>query len=562
MKAVYVHGSYTGMNYDLHSFLTVNRRRFLKKSCGLVMASFGTSVWLRADQRALNANGYAVGEPEVEGVGAKILADGGNAVDALVATALAGAIMQPHQTGIGGYAAQGIFAVDNGSRIASLDANTRAPAAFTKGIFTPDVTGRVPGAKNHHGWLSVGVPGVIAGLKLALDEFGTFSFAEVLEPAIQLARDGFQISAAMATRITNAKASFENDPGTYRLFFPGGVAPKAGSLFKNPELADVLTALAKANSIEPFYRGDIATRIAEGFAMNGGLVTADDLAKYQARIEVPLRLEWEDYTMYTPPLTSGGITVLQTLAIMKALKWDSIQDGGRRLILRMEAMRLAWRDRLTLLGDPEFGPVAQEKLLSKDYASECAQRILSSVKAGKILDPDFSTSTQGGTLSFSACDKDGNIAALTLTHGDSFGSRVTVDGLGLTLGHGMSRFDPHPDHPNAPGPRKRPLHNMVPMIITKGTQPIVAIGGRGGRKIPNAMIEFLTQFVVHKSSFGKSIAAPRLHTEGSRQVEYQKEWPKASINALTHAGYTLKIGGSATLSGVAFEDGQWLADMR
>ena len=519
------------------------------------------SSWVRADLRPPSENGYVVGEPVVEGIGAKILADGGNAVDALITTALAGAITQPHQTGIGGYATHGMFAMDGGRRIAALDANSMAPAAFTKDIFKPDAQGRVPEAKNHHGWLSTGVPGVIAGLKLAMDEFGTMSFGEVLASAIRLAREGFQLPASLAGTMARMKPSFEKDAGTARLYLPGGAAPGAGSLFKNPELAEVLDTLAKANSIEPFYRGDIAQRIAEGFAKNGGLVTKEDLAAYRARLVKPLRLSWGEHTIHTPPLGCGGISVLQMLAILKALKWDTIPDGRERLVLRVEAMRLAWRDRLTLLGDPDFSEVPQAKLLSDDYAAECAEKIRAAVKAGQILEPDFKTSTQGGTLNFSACDKHGNIATLTLTHGDGFGAHVTVDGLGLTLGHGMSRFDPRPEHPNAPGPRKRPLHNMVPMLITKGSQPVVAIGGRGGRRIPNAMLEFLTQHVVRGRPFGEALASPRLHTEGGKLVEHQKAWPKPSIDALNKAGYTVKTGGSATLSGVALENGTWHADM-
>jgi gamma-glutamyltranspeptidase/glutathione hydrolase len=253
---------------------------------------------------------------------------------------------------------------------------------------------------------------------------------------------------------------------------------------------------------------------------------------------------------------------LQILSILKAMKWDTIQDARQRLLLRVEAMRLAWRDRLMLLGDPDFGAVPQAKLLSDDYASECAGQILSAVKAEKIIEPDFSTRTQGGTLNFSACDKHGNMAVLTLTHGDGFGAHVTVDGLGLTLGHGMSRFDVQPDHPNAPGPRKRPLHNMVPVLITKGTQPLVAIGGRGGRKIPNAIFEFLTQHVVKGKPFDESLAEPRLHTEGSKLVEHQPMWAKESVSILKDVGYTIKPGGSALLSGVALENGKWLAGMQ
>ncbi len=503
-----------------------------------------------------------VGEPAVEGIGARILAQGGNAVDALVATALAGAVTQPHQTGIGGYGAHAVIAMDGGKRIAALDANSVAPAAFTAEIFKPNEDGQVPDRKNQHGWLAAGVPGVIAGLKQALDQYGTLRFSDVLQPAIGLTRDGFKVTPALAGVFERQAAGLKKDPGSAKLYLRGGNPPKAGDTWRNPALAQVLMTLAKAESIEPFYRGDIALRIAEAFAKQGGLVTKDDLAAYQAQLVRPLELTWGERTIYTAPLTSGGFTVLQMLTLLKAMSWDRMSGDLTRTHARLEAMRLAWHDRLALLGDPEFSAVPQEKLLSDDYAGEGAQRILAAVKRGQMVDHGVKTTSQGGTLSFSACDRHGNVAALTLTHGESFGAQVTVDGLGLTLGHGMSRFDPQPGHPNAPGPRKRPLHNMVPVVITEGGRPVVAIGGRGGRKIPNAVFDFLVNYVVEKKSFAAAMDAPRLHTEGTTTVEFQKTWPAATTDALAKLGYAMKPGGSATLSGVALENGRWLAGMQ
>jgi gamma-glutamyltranspeptidase/glutathione hydrolase len=250
------------------------------------------------------------------------------------------------------------------------------------------------------------------------------------------------------------------------------------------------------------------------------------------------------------------------LALLRAMQWDKMPADLTRTRARLEAMRLAWRDRLTLLGDPDHASVPLTKLLSEDYAAECAEQILASVKKGRIPDHGLTAHAQGGTLSFSACDKHGNFAALTLTHGNGFGAQITVDGLGLTLGHGMSRFDTHPEHPNAPGPGKRPLNNMVPTIVTRGGRPIMAVGGRGGRKIPNALLEMLTQVLVEGKSFAAAMDAPRVHTEGTAALEFQKEWPAEETEALAKAGYTVKTGGSATLSAVAAENGRMLAAMR
>lgn len=540
----------------------LTRRRFLQGTGAVCAAALVSPVWVRAALRPASELGYVVGEPGLEDVGARILAQGGNAVDALVATALVGAVTQPHQTGIGGYGAHGVFAFDGGKRIAALDANSIAPAAFTADIFKPDASGQVPGRKNQHGWLAAGVPGVIAGLKLALDRFGTMRFSDVLQPAIGRTRDGFVVTPALAAVFSRSEANLRRDPGSAKLYLPGGAAPKAGETWRNPALAEMLMTLAKAESIEPFYRGDIAQRIAEAFAKNGGMVTVQDLAAYQARMVQPLAFTWGGRTIHTAPLTCGGLTVLQILATLQAMGWERMAGEVTRTHARLEAMRLAWRDRLELLGDPEFSAIPQERLLSANYAGECAERIQAAVRGGRVIDHGVKTTSQGGTLSFTACDRHGNVAALTLTHGEGFGAQVTVDGLGLTLGHGMSRFDPRPDHPNAPGPQKRPLHNMVPTVITEAGRPVVAIGGRGGRKIPNAVFDFLVNHVVEQKSFSAAMEAPRLHTEGTTTVEFQKSWPVATTDALAKLGYAMKPGGSATLSAVALEQGRWHAAMQ
>jgi gamma-glutamyltranspeptidase/glutathione hydrolase len=534
----------------------------LMRSAGALAGAFFVPQVVSAATRPESAVGYVVGEPAVESIGAKILADGGNAFDALVATALAGAVTQLHQTGIGGYAAHGIFSLDGGSRIVALDANSTAPAAMREDIFKPDPAGKVPGLINEYGWLATGVPGVIAGLKLVLDNFGTLSFSDVLQPAIRLTRDGFRVSASFSSIIGQATARFEKDAGSRKLYLPDGRPPAAGTMFRNPDLAALLEALAKVNSVEPFYRGDIAQRIAEGFAENGGLVTAKDLAAYQPRLVEPISLKWDDHVIHTAPLTAGGLSVLQILAVLRAMEWEKMPEGIPRTHARIEAMRFAWRDRLALLGDPDFVKVPQARLLSEEYARECADKILAAVKADRILPHDATPRKQGGTLSFSAVDRHGNLAALTLTHGNAFGAGVTVGGLGLTLGHGMSRFDPHPGHPNAPGPGKRPFHNMVPTLITRGGRPVVAIGGRGGRRIPNSILEFLIQFVVLGRPFGAAMDAPRIHTEGSATVEFEKSWPAGESSALAKPGYVVRTGGAATLSAVMLDGGTTRAAMR
>jgi gamma-glutamyltranspeptidase/glutathione hydrolase len=533
---------------------TLSRRAALKTS-GVVTVAALLSPRILIGAAAPDSNtGQIIGEAAAERVGSRVLADGGNVVDAIAAGALAAAVAAPNQTGIGGYGMCAVLALDGGKKITSIDGNSAAPAAMRADTFKPDGSGRVPGRINESGWMSAGVPGVLAGLHLALEKFGTRPFSEIVQPAIEIVRNGFPWPGGLATFVAGNER-LRNDPGSRKLFVRDGKPLRAGEVFRNPELAEMLTTLAKANSIEAFYRGDIAQRIAEAFQKNGGLVTARDMADYRARIVEPLTLEWGPHTVHTAPLTAGGLSVLQMLRALQAMNWAEMPADLARTHARIEAMRLAWRDRLTLLGDPASGKIPVERLLSKEYARECAEKILATVKAGKFLTHNVTPQPHTGTVNLSAADRHGNFVALTLTHGEAFGARVTVDGLGLTLGHGMSRFDPRPEHPNAPGPGKRPLNNMTPSIVTRDGRAVLAIGGAGGRKIPNSEFEILTRILALGKTLPEAMAAPRIHTEGDRALSFEKSWPAMETAALSELGYRVSTGGSASIGAVGYDKG-------
>lgn len=542
--------------------MSTNRRQVLKAVAGCAGLIACENLGLADESPNANLHqGLVVGEPTGEKVGAQVLADGGNAVDAIVAAALACTVAAPHQTGIGGYGAHAMFAVDGGKTLWALDANSTAPLAMKSDTFRPDAQGKVAGRVNEHGWLATGVPGILAGLQLALDRCGTQSFGDLVQPAIAIARTGIRLPAQV-TKVLDSSQTIASDPGSRKLYLSDGKAPSGSQLFKNPELAEMLTALAKANSVEPFYRGEIAAEIAAAFQKNGGLVTRDDLAAYQARLTRPLSQTIGGRIVHTAPLTAGGLTLLQILNALDALEWSRLAErpGASRYLF--EAARLAWADRLAEFGDPDFVEVPQTRLLSSEYARQSAERVRAAVEAGKPLELSTLERAQKGTIHLSAADRWGNLAALTLTHGGSFGAQVTVDGLGLTLGHGMSRFDPRPDHPNAPGPGKRPLNNMVPCIVSDQGRAFLAVGGRGGRKIPNAVLGCLEPILFQNRNLTEAMAAPRMHTEGSTNVEVEKAWPDAEREALAKFGYRVKTAASATLSAVAFEGGQLVRGMR
>lgn len=522
---------------------TPDRRQFLGYAAGLATAAATRAA-------GPTGKGLVTGQPQGAEVGLAVLGDGGNAVDAVVAAALVAGVVAVSHTGIGGYGGHLVVARPGG-KVTAIDFNSTAPAAARPDMFPADEKGAVKGNVNSHGWLAAGVPGVLAGLQLALDKFGTKKLPELVRPAIRYARGGFAVSKSLAASIKTARDRFGRDPGSNKLFLRSGVPLKEGEIFRNPDLADMLQALADRGRVDDFYQGKIAERIAAAFRTHGGLVTADDLAAYRAVEVAPLSLDWQGYTLHTPPPTAGGLTVLQVLATLKALdwsQWDAKDPATAQA--RVEALRIAWADRLRLLGDPSHTDVPVRKLLSERYAKESADRVRAAVKAEKPVAGDSDGRPSGGTVHLNAVDVSGMAVALTYTHGASFGAQVTVGGLGLLLGHGMSRFDPRPGRPNSPGPGKRPLHNMCPTVVTRAGVPILAVGATGGRRIPNTIFDVLAYRLGEGRSLADAVKAPRVHTEGDLALTLEKAWPTAVVERFKRAGYAVRTGAGANLNAI------------
>lgn len=483
-------------------------------------------------------------------VGESVLSRG-NAVDTAVTAALTAGVTELPACGIAGYGGHMVIAMADG-RVTAIDYNSVAPAAMRRDMFTPDANGVVPSAHDH-GWLSAGVPGTIAGMQLALEKYGTKTFAEALQPAIKAAREGFEIPETVVGYILRAQEILTKDPASLRLLFPGGKPLAAGALFRNPELADVLETLAEANSAEPFYRGGIGEKIAQAFQDNGGILTASDMAEYAAAEVEPVHLEWRGYDIHTAPLTAGGATSLEAVNILKALGWENLASEDEQNHARLEALRIAWRDRLTLFGDPAKAEVPLGRLMSDSYAERMAERVRQAIDRREPQRIATRSREQNGTVHISCVDAAGNMVAMTLTHGVNFGARVTVDGLGLILGHGMSRFDPNPRHPNSPGSRKKPLHNMCPTIVMRDSKPVLAVGGRGGRRIPSAIVDVLVNYVGLDRTMEESIDAPRMVTQGGLTVQCDDQWTEEGKEYLAKIGYEVSDAQSARMSAAAFD---------
>lgn len=521
-----------------------NRRQFVLTAGGLATAGlFGTRTLRALDAKAVS--GEVNGQPQAARAGKAILAEGGNAVDAMVAAALAAGVAALPSTGIGGYGGAMVISRPNG-KVTAIDFNMAAPSSARPDMFALDEKGNVKDRANTYGWRAAGVPGVLAGLQLALDKFGSKTFDEVAGPAITYARDGFPLTKGIATAAKTAAARFGRDPGSAKLFLHGGAPPAERSIFKNPDLAVMLQTLANRGSVASFYKGDIADRIAEAFQKNGGEVTKADLASYRAFEVSPLTLEWNGYTLYTPPPGAGGLTYLEALSFLKALGWPGNASEPERTRSYLECLRAAWTDRFKYMGDPKQTDVPMKRLLSTEYAMQTAERVRRAVKAGKPIEASSDGRSATGTIHLNAIDSKGLSVALTFTHGNAFGAQVTVDGLGLVLGHGMSRFDPRPGQANSAGPGKRPLHNMCPTVVTRDSTPILAIGATGGRRIVSALARTVAGYVGERMPLAAAAAAPRIHCEGDLNIIADKSLPTA--DDLRSEGYKITSGGVANLT--------------
>ena len=517
-----------------------SRRGFLAGASGILL-----SAGIRG-QEGQPSGGLVLGQTQGAEAGREILRGGGNAVDAIAAAALAAGVAAPASTGVAGYGGAFVVAQPDGT-VSAIDFNGTAPRLARPELFTGKSPGQ--GSPAYHGWLSPCVPGVLAGIQMALDQFGTRKFSDVAQPAIRLARDGFTLNQQLANAIRNAAASLGRDPGSAALYLPGGKLPVPGARLFNKNLAKMLEILALKGRVDDFYQGQIADSIAEDFRKNDGLVRKEDLASFRAQLIKPLEFTFGNWRIYTPPPTAGGITALQALAIVQRLG-DACGVGGSASWhqARLESLRLAWGDRLSLLGDDGLAEKWCRELLSPGRTENAAEKVKKAVKNSKPVTARTDGSTAGGTIHLSAVDREGRMASLTFTHGDGFGSHVTIDRWGLTLGHGMSRFNLQSGHPNSIGPGKRPLHNMCPVVAVRGRTPVLAMGATGGRKIPNALFDVLSHLVLAGNDHKKAVAAPRMNTDGGMVLSLEKSWHEGQVAAWKALGYETRVAGSAALN--------------
>lgn len=465
--------------------------------------------------------------------GRELLLRGGNAVDAAVGALLACCVATPGAVGLGGYGGSLVAYLAGEGKAVAVDFDARAPLAYRPETFGGDQ------AKYDTGYLSVTVPAVVAGLELARTRFGTLPWAVVAEPALALAEQGIPVTAELRRQLENWAA--KADPVSRRALLPGGAVPEVGTAWVQRDLARLLRRLA-AEGPGAFYQGDIPRQIVRQVRDHGGILAEEDFTRYQAQVVEPLALDYRGYRVLTPPPPSGGLTSLQILNILEAFALSKLSPWGAEYFhLFAEATKLAWQDRAQSLGDPDVTPIPVDRLLSKETARAQAARI----RGGEVLRADGSSQRPSPphTANVLTADAAGNVVSLTATHGYLYGSAVAIDGLGLVLGHGMSRFDLAAGSPNAPAAGKRMAHNMAPTVLVgPAGRPFAAVGLPGGTKIVTVTAQLVVSLVDFHATPAAAVQAGRVHVEADEPVAVSAAVPDAVVEELRALGHTVQCG--------------------
>lgn len=487
-------------------------------------------------------NGMVVSSSKVASeVGIEILKKGGNAIDASVATAFALAVTHPSAGNIGG----GGFLVfmDSSGTTTTIDFREKAPLKASSDMFL-DEAGNLPeginlygeeSTINHIGLKSVGVPGTVAGLYLAHQKYGNLLWAELVQPSIDLAKNGFEFTWSLSraanffdsnSKIQFLKNYFRKDNGELTEF---------GEIWKQPELANTLSEI-RDHGHDGFYKGKVAKEIARFMKENGGIITKKDLQSYTAVERKPIKGTYKDYEIYSmAPPSSGGVALVEMMNLMELANLDSIEfNSTEHVHLLAEVMRRAFADRAEHLGDPDFNlDTPLDKLTSKEFAKKRFENInmskasiSDSTKFGQIYDGS-------STTHFSVADIYGNAVSLTYTLEHSYGSGMGSTRLGFIFNNEMGDFNPQPNYtstsgqigtsPNSIQPEKRMLSSMTPTIIAKDEKPFLVIGSPGGRTIINTVFQTVLSVLGYDMQVDRAIESMKIHHQWlPDEIVYEK----------------------------------------
>ncbi|MBN9584084.1 MAG: gamma-glutamyltransferase [Afipia sp. 62-7] len=484
-------------------------------------------------------------------IGRDVLARGGNAVDAAVATGFAMAVTYPRAGNLGGGGFMMIHLANSSENIA-VDYRESAPAAATRDMFLGE-DGKPDAKKSRDQALGIGVPGTVAGLALALEKYGSgkFKLADLIAPAIGLARDGFVIADDIADTLPELYQRLKAWPSSMKVFSrPDGTPLQGGDRLMQRDLAATLEAIA-AQGANGFYDGPVADKLAAGIRNAGGLITRDDLKAYRPVIRAPVRGTYRGFDIVAMPLpSSGGTVLIETLNILEGYKLRDMGAGSVDVLhLTIEAMKRAYADRARYLGDPAFVSAPMQQLLAKDYAAR-QRAIIDIARATPWSDVTSVKPPREGsnTTHFSVVDKDGNAVSNTYTLNFSYGVGLVADGTGVLLNNELDDFTAAPGASNAyglvgfeanlPGPGKRPLSSMSPTIVLKDGKPVLVTGSPGGSRIISAVLQVILNAIDFDMNIAAAVSVPRLHHQWlPDEVRVERGFPDATLAALRARGH-------------------------
>jgi len=484
-------------------------------------------------------------------IGTDVLRRGGNAVDAAVATGFAMAVTYPRAGNIGGGGFMVIHSAERHEDVA-IDYRETAPAATTSGIFLgPD--GKPDNAKSRDSALGIGIPGTPAGLALALEKYGSgkFTLAELLQPAIELARSGVLLTDDSADTLPEWHPRLARWPSTAKIFSRAdGTSLREGDMLVQTDLAATLSAIATQGP-RGFYEGPIAEKLVKAIDDAGGIMTMEDLKSYQPAIRIPVRGTYRGYDIVSMPLpSSGGVGLVEILNILEGFPLAEMKQGSAAsLHLLIEAMKRAYADRAHYLGDPAFVSAPVATLTTKDYAAK-QRASIDLDHATPWADALSVTPPREGsnTTHFSVVDSLGNAVSNTYTLNFSYGVGLVAEGTGVLLNNELDDFTAAPGASNAyglvgyeanlPGPGKRPLSSMSPTIVLKDGKPVLVTGSPGGSRIISTVLQVIVNVLDYRMDAAAAVAAPRLHHQwlptkcGSSAVLPKKRWMRCAPKAI------------------------------
>jgi len=526
---------------------------------GTTQASGGAVIPVQAP-RAMVASVHRLASR----AGVQMMKAGGNAVDAAVAVGFALAVVHPQAGNLGGGGFMLVRLADGKTHF--VDYREKAPAAAWANMYL-DAQGNVIEDASIVGYKAIGVPGSVAGMVYAEKKYGRLSLERVTAPAIKLAEEGFALAAEDARDLRKDKP-LGQFPESRRIFQQDGNFYKTGDVFKQPDLARTLKRIA--SNPDDFYHGAMAQELAVAMRKGGGLITTEDLAHYEVKEREAVRGTYRGYEIISaPPPSSGGVTLIETLNILEG--YDLAKPGGRSspaTHLTVEAFRRAFYDRAEFLGDPDFSKIPVAQLIDKRYGAAWRESINpahASVSKGLRRPAIFSQLEQYATLHaepvavaepdhtthYSVVDPDGNAVAVTTTLNDSFGSRVTAEGLGFLLNDEMDDFAAKQGVPNmfgliqgpanAIGPGKRPLSAMAPTIVLKDGKLFLVLGSQGGPRIITTVANILMGVVDYGMNIQEAVNAPRFHHQWLPDVvSVEHGFSPATVKVLERVGHEVK----------------------